>query len=160
MNIRKRANPGEAQAFLYWAVEQKTDRCILWPFGRFTTGYGTIQFEGVHTHASAAVCVITHGECPPHKHDAAHKCGVKLCVNPRHLYWATQMENSHDRWAHGTIAKGEGNGSHKLTEVEVLAIYTAPGFRKDIAPKYGVSARTVGQIKNGETWGWLTNEQG
>ncbi len=156
MNFRKRAKRGEAEEFLYWASEQETDECILWPFGRFAQGYGTVQFRGIDMCANAAVCFIVHGERPP-KHEAAHKCGVKLCVNPRHLYWATRTENNHDKWGHGTEARGEGHGNHKLTESEVLEIYSVPGFHKDIAAEYGVVRETIGKIKNGKTWGWLTN---
>lgn len=30
--------------------------------------------------------------------EAAHRCGNRLCCNPRHLYWATADENRRDRY--------------------------------------------------------------
>lgn len=38
-----------------------------------------------------------------------HKCAVKGCINPEHLYVGTPSDNGKDRWAHGgrrTYANG------------------------------------------------------
>lgn len=72
-----------------------TDECILWPFGR-SIGYGQIRIDGKPHRVHNVVCRHFHGEPQGRRYQAAHSCGNKLCANPRHLRWATPVENRRD----------------------------------------------------------------
>lgn len=43
---------------------------------------------------------------------AAHRCGHPTCINPDHLYAATQSENERDKDRHGTARRGIPGVTH------------------------------------------------
>lgn len=105
------------------------------------------------------VCTEAHGPRPTPGHEAAHSCGVRRCVNPRHLRWATTAENHADKHAHGTDARGERNPAHRLTADQVVAIRSrlARGeHMRDLAVEHGVVPSTIQHIAARTTWAWLT----
>lgn len=78
--------------WLHDHVDHEGDDCLLWPFTKNARGYGTVTYARGYT-AAAAMCELAHGNRPEGK-QSAHSCGVRLCVNPRHLRWATRSENA------------------------------------------------------------------
>lgn len=152
------ARRGEAadtfRAFL--AIED--DRCIFWPWGRASDGYGQIKWKGEMTRTHRVACTMRHGPKPAGR-EVAHSCRNILCMNYRHLRWATPFENAQDRIQHGTSGKGEACGTSKLTRSEVKAIVneyrTTPMTQRDVASKWGISQTHVSQLHLGKRWGWL-----
>lgn len=143
---------GKAQAFIRSVPE--TDECVSWPFrSHYSNGYGAVTFNGSLTGAHRAVCEIYHGP-PGEGKEAAHSCGSRSCVNPRHIRWATPSENAADKHEHGTANNGEANPRAKLTWENVRAIRALGGkvTQEKIAALYGVSRRAVGMILQGTTW--------
>lgn len=51
---------------------------------------------------------------------------------------------------------GERNGNSTLTEKEVLEIFKSSLSQRKLAKIYGVGQTTIGRIKKGETWAYLT----
>jgi hypothetical protein len=94
---RKRSEKGAGAALLLSLVGTDNDDCVLWPFGGYLNGYGYVYFKGKLTGAHRASCWLKFGAPPTSDHQAAHSCGQKRCVNPRHLRWATQRENEADK---------------------------------------------------------------
>ena len=78
------------------------------------------------------------------------------CVNPRHLYLGTDLDNARDRVACRRQACGERNDRAKLMNVQVIEIRrwyaSEPVSPTALARKYGVSRRTIVKIVNCETW--------
>ena len=136
------------------ALRHESDQCLLYPFCTTDDGYGRLRIGHVRVQAHHFVCEATYGPQPLGK-QAAHGCGVRRCVNKRHLRWATPLENCADREAHGTTARGERMGPAKLTTDQVLAIRTDAQSHRKIAAKYGVSHTAVGSIKRRVWWSWL-----
>lgn len=145
---KARDNYGKALAFVEWVMLQQTGDCIIWPFTQHTNGYGSIG-HGIRVHR--LVCERAYGP-PPEAQDAAHSCGVKLCVNPRHLRWATRSENEADKERHGTKARGERSGRAKLTAADVAFIRAASGTNREIARRFGISDVQVSAIRRGKSW--------
>jgi len=88
----------------------------------------------------------------------AHSCGDPACCNPRHIRWATGLENEGDK-QDMALLQGGLHWSAKLIEREVLDIRTllhARVPRWKIAMVYQVSPDTIKDIGNGRTWGWLS----
>lgn len=97
-----RSKNGASLEFLRRAVGDDHDECVLWPFTQYSNGYGSVWHEGRLWGAHRLACRLRHGEPSDPQLQAAHKCGNKLCINPRHLRWATQAENEQDKLKHGT----------------------------------------------------------
>jgi len=128
-----------------------SDECLPFPFCIGKTGYGYFRFEGRTQTAHRYVCAVHHGQ-PASNMDAAHSCGNKTCVNPRHLRWASRSENERDKRLHERDNRGERHGLSKLTAEQVLAIRNAQGFHREIAERFGISRQRVGEIKGGQEW--------
>lgn len=47
---------------------------------------------------------------------AAHRCGRSVCVNPAHIYAATQSENERDKIAHGEGRPSRSSSSSATAE--------------------------------------------
>lgn len=144
-----RASKGDLPKFLQDNAAHDGDDCLLWPFKtRHHGGYGGIRFRGVATPASRAMCILAHGEPPTPEHEAAHGCGNPLCVNPKHLRWATAKENAADREIHGTHLKGERNAFSKLTEHDVREMRRLAGHTslEDLSARYGITTSRVDAI--------------
>lgn len=78
------------------------DDCLPWPYARDKDGYGIATIDGKARRAHRYICLLSYGEPPTPKHETAHSCGNGHlgCVNPRHLRWATCLENQRERWVH------------------------------------------------------------
>lgn len=110
---RKKAPNGEPERFYREVVLAWTsDECLLWPYAKVSTGYGQMAIEpgrrgksGKRVLVSRRACEDTNGPPPSAYHDAAHSCGKGHlgCCNPKHLHWATRLENVAEAIAHGTV---------------------------------------------------------
>jgi len=132
----------------------ETDDCIEWPYSRKAKGYGRVIYQGRQVHASRAVLMIATGEDPPHM-QACHDpvaCNNRWCVNRRHLYWGTPMDNSADMVKAGTLLVGEKTSWAKLTEDDVRAIRSSENSLRILADRFGVSVSAVHAVRQRRTW--------
>jgi len=84
-----------------------------------------------------------------------HSCDNPPCFNPAHLFVGTHADNSSDMVSKDRQAKGEENGSHKLTAEDVIEIRRrlALGQSQDhIATCFGVTQRVISLISRGLAW--------
>ena len=148
---------GEPEHFFAAALAHDSDDCLLWPYAQNGNGYGQINRDGAKYLTHRLICAETNGPPPSPEFDAAHKCGNRLCLNPRHLRWATRIENMADCIEHGTTNRGPRHGNSKLTDDDVIAIRKMSGTmrQKEIAAIYNISFQTVSKIVRRERWDWL-----
>lgn len=153
--------PGKAAKF-FDEVVLKYDGadCLIWPFSKSRGGRAQINVGGRPQYVQRLACQFVHGDPPSQAHQAAHSCGNGhlSCVNPRHIRWATPIENAADKEAHGTVPRGEKHKNARLTEGDVRAIKIAlqnMGI-SEVAKKWGVSRGAIAAIKRGENWRWLS----
>lgn len=78
----------------------------------------------------------------------------------QNLRWDTPSANQRDKIANGTIARGESNGSSKLTEDAVRTILLSPKSAPLLALELGVERETVCRVRRGDLWGWFTSMLG
>lgn len=153
-----RRQPAQLQWLYAIAETANTDACIAWPFDLNTTGYGSVAVDGRSAGTHRVVCERAHGPAPLPNMQAAHSCGNRPCVNPRHIRWTTRAENEADKLVHGRSNRGERYGAHKLTETDVREIrrLVAAGHKhRVLAAQFGVSQPTISNVTTGVSWGWL-----
>jgi len=120
--------------------------------GRGGRGAGTV---GAHR----AAWELAHGPVPSGL-CVCHRCDVRLCINPHHLFIGTRAENQADMRAKGRAASGRRNARAKLTEAQVsqiVAVRAANRGRrcwgaKELAAEFGVSSTAVEHIAAGRRW--------
>lgn len=139
--------------------------CWLWEAGMSIHGYGQFSLLPITTKAHRAAWIIYRGPIPQSM-CVLHKCDVRCCVNPDHLFLGTLLDNNIDRDRKGRrgnvhknrtkYARGEKNGITKLTNEIVLEIYKAEGTEKQVAEQYDLHQTTVHRIKTGKRWAHIT----
>lgn len=158
------AELGAARAFFFESLKLETDECILWAFSaKGKEGYGGLSLDGKIWRVHRLACTLTHGEPPTPRHEAAHGCGVPACFNPKHLRWATPLENSADKKIHGTSREGEKAPHAILNDALVVDLRKrfAAGERvSDLAAEVGVTHECMRSACNGITWAHLPMPDG
>lgn len=102
--------PGDARRVFEHLATLETDDCVIYPRSLNSKGYGLISIDGKVRTTHTVICERHNGPRPPGL-QAAHRCGVKACLNYRHIRWATPRENEADKIAQGTKAVGARNGN-------------------------------------------------
>ena len=141
-------------------VPSDPDACWLWK-GHIVkkSGYGQACFEGKHPQAHRASYEIFVGPIPDGLHilHALH-CPHRHCINPRHLYAGTNVQNMADKAALHRAPYGSSHCHAKLTELDVLRIlelYHAPGSQHTpytLSKLFSVSDGTIKPIIKRQTW--------
>jgi hypothetical protein len=133
--------------------------CWLWGGALTPKGYGQIRGDGpLHKRLGAhAVSWELHvGPIAPGLF-VCHKCDVRWCVNPEHLFVGTVQDNVDDMWTKGRARPvfGEAASQAAFTDDDVRGI-VARRLRgdavRDIAEDAGVTIGTVYHILSGRTW--------
>lgn len=92
-----------------------------------------------------------------------HRCDNPRCVNPDHLFLATNAGNMVDRNLKGRLAYGDRNswlsrGSY-LTEERVIEIRNGSRSQtKEFMGKWGVSDSAIRSAGNGHSWQHLNDQ--
>jgi hypothetical protein len=70
-------------------------RCILWMASRNASGYGQVRWQGRLWLTHRAAWLAKHGPIPLGL-CVLHRCDVRPCINPDHLFLGTQKDNMAD----------------------------------------------------------------
>ena len=142
-----------AERIIANCLPEPNSGCWLWTANvNKRTGYGQV---GVGHHATALAHRASYEtfKGPLSSRDQVlHKCDVRSCVNPDHLFVGTHADNMRDRQEKGRQAKGEHSGLSKLTERDVMAIAKSSLGSRKLAAVYGVNKSTIQDVRRGRTW--------
>jgi hypothetical protein len=84
-----------------------------------------------------------------------HRCDVRLCVRPEHLFLGTQVENVRDRDTKGRGTHGESHHHAKLTDADVVRIRSewATGVSQaTLAHAYAIRVPQIANIVHRRAW--------
>ena len=142
----------------FWGKIEKRgeEDCWFWAGNLSPSGYGvfTIRRFVNPVRAHRFVWTLVNGPIPDGMF-VCHTCDTPRCCNPRHLFLGTPADNTHDMIAKGRqrIARGEEQGTAKLTSVQVLFIRASKDLgRRDLATMFGIHPGTVDRIRSGKRW--------
>lgn len=74
--------------------------CWLWNDGLNPSGYGVLGLKGRNQRAHRVSFEEFNGPIPEGM-QVLHRCDIKSCVNPMHLYVGTVQDNANDRMKAG-----------------------------------------------------------
>jgi len=143
----------------------KSSGCWLYK-GRLTKdGYGDVELPKRYSGRKMSYRVhrlsyIAHNrEVIDSSIYVCHTCDTPACCNPEHLFLGTQADNMQDMAIKGRSANNEGtrNPNVKLSEKEVLYIYSSGVYYKTLKKLFGISTYAVYAIKQKRTWKELTD---
>lgn len=159
----KRCPKGVTSLDLFWLKVDKGPHpkgCWLWTGAVEGRGYGHFRAGNKDHRAHHVSWECANG--PRLGLHVLHRCDVRNCVNPKHLFLGTHLENMADMKAKGRHTHGETNAHAKLTEAQVLELRARPprlgrGFREinERAAKYGVSKGAIYCAMTGRTWRYV-----
>jgi hypothetical protein len=140
-------------------VRVQEDGCWIWTAAGHPTGYGRFGMSTGHVDfAHRASWRLHHGPIPSGKL-VCHRCDVRLCVNPAHLFLGSHAENMQDASRKGRIvlpsasyASDETHQVAKLTNAQVLEIRNTPPGTRGLAKKFGVSRSAIWLARQGHTF--------
>lgn len=160
MTVHHNTRPIEER---FWSKVRKTETCWLWTAST-VQGYGQIPTPriGIRT----AHRMAWHLLCGPIPKGMSvlHRCDVRACVNPDHLFLGTTLDNNRDAVAKGRNTHGEKTVGSRLREESIHAIaeLRAVGLSAEqISKRFSVSIRTISKVLRAETWAhvyvdWVT----
>lgn len=138
-----------------WMPEPNSG-CHLWLGAIADTGYGKIIAFGQPKASAHRVSYILHyGPIPTDKW-VLHRCDVRLCVNPLHLFLGTPADNTADmlgKKRHRTNPNiGTANHLAKLSDDAVRIIRSSTEATRALARRFGVTAHAIALVRAGKTW--------
>lgn len=144
-------------------VHKAENGCWLWTAATVKSlGYGRFGFGREVDYAHRASWRIFRGPIPKGMF-VCHRCDVRHCVNPGHLFIGSQRENMRDAADKGRIklpranyASDETHQVSKLTNDQVQAIRRAELWngevRRSFAERFGVTPACVWMARTGRTF--------
>lgn len=139
----------------FWKYVNKTETCWLWTGALFDNGYGAFSVNRKSMKAHRFSWELHYGPIQDGQR-SLHKCDVRKCVRPDHLFLGTDQENVADRVLKGRSARGEQSGPSKLSAqqvVEIKRLLSSGIGQREIARRFNVCKSTIGNIRCGHTWG-------
>lgn len=139
------------------ACKADDNECWLWAGPLNDRGYGRInkningKWKALRAHRVS--WMIYRGEIPEAL-QICHKCDVRNCVNPSHLFLGTQRDNMRDRDIKGRVRRGATHAFAKLTDDDIINIRLLAKTQSHtkIACHYKVSDSNISRIVNRHTW--------
>lgn len=147
--------------------------CWLWLGGVSGSGYGITAIKRKSTSVHRLAYTLAKGPIPAGKF-VCHKCDVRTCINPDHLFLGTAAENTRDMinkgrrispgtenrmrgvaWVsahHASLPRGESHLRAKITEEDVADIRRSIRSGVSLAKQYGLTPTSITRIRKRLSW--------
>lgn len=137
---------------------QKFDRpeegCWLWNGDILDSGYA-LFYNGAKQVSAHRFSYETYRGQIPKGLCVLHKCDVRHCVRPDHLFLGTHKDNGQDMALKGRSLRGVRNNNSKLTEATVLEIrkeFAAGKSLNQVSRERGLNLKSVQSLRRGLSW--------
>jgi DNA-binding CsgD family transcriptional regulator len=123
--------------------------CWLWQKAKTKCGYGRINVKSrcMRIHIVSAMIHLNDTKPIPAGYVVCHRCNVKSCCNPQHLYIGTRKENSED-----AIRNGHAGLSFSRNQARRILSLKGKYPVSQIAKQEGVSPHTIRRLWSGITY--------
>jgi hypothetical protein len=143
----------------FWqkTVVKGPDDCWRWKARLSPDGYGNLRIGKKRIRAHRFSWMLHNVEIPVGR-VICHRCNNPWCVNPKHLYAGTMLENMRDCWGGGRMenrVRGERCHKSKLTQDDIISIRTAAArgiSARELAAEHGVTRNNIDFIVSRRTW--------
>lgn len=103
--------PDEKLLRRFWSNVDKSGDCWLWIASGARPGYGQFRFNGRNQGTHRVAWQLVNGPIPKGL-CVCHRCDVKRCVNPDHLFLGTSADNNRDMAAKGRLVHNNKGRTH------------------------------------------------
>lgn len=112
--------------------------------------YGVITIQGREQYVHRTMFLLRHGKIT-HGLEVCHKCDIRCCINPDHLYSGTRKRNLMDAVSRGRMSRKLG-----ILAVREIRNMIRGGFLpKEISRRFGVNRTTIQRIRSRKIWAGL-----
>lgn len=159
MNHAQYGHNGCTEEKRFWGRVNKDDPtgCWLWLAAKNEHGYGLVGLTRDSRHltyrAHRYSWELVNGKAPAGG-QILHRCDVRLCVNPDHLFLGNNAVNMRDKALKGRA--GTVLTLDQVREIKVALETWEPGTTIALARKYGVSSALINGIKSGRHYAYIT----
>ena len=134
---------------------EDSNGCWIFQGGRTQRGYGrwsvTDESTGRRVYAAHRSMWTIHFGTIPVGLQVLHKCDVKPCINPDHLYLGTAADNTRDALERGQILAGH-RYRRSLSDKQVREIRSSSLGESRLCRKYGAAKGTIWKIRKRLTY--------
>jgi hypothetical protein len=137
---------------MFRASYSQSGDCWMWQKQKDKDGYGTMRLKGRSSAKAHRFSYETFVGPLKQGKMVCHTCDTPACVNPRHLFLGTALDNKRDCVDKRRHLRGERHHKAKLSEKDVLSIRESELSGAELARQYGVTKENVYAIKSGKIW--------
>ena len=143
-----------AERFTDKVLPEPMSGCWLWDGATIPQGYGAMTNAG-RRELAHRVSFELHCAPIPAGQSVLHRCDVRACVNPDHLFLGTHRENMADMVGKGRQSGGARRPLAKLAPEQIPEIrrrIAAGESYRLIGRDHGVDHATIRAIDTGRAW--------
>lgn len=131
-----------------------TDDCWLYNGSTGKDGYARFRYDGKYKVVHRFIYETFYG--PLKKEQlCCHKCDVRNCINPAHIFIGSSKDNLQDMVKKGRSLTGEKNHKCRIKEDDINKIIEMRKNKEtleSIGKKFEVTKHAIYSILNGRTW--------